>query len=136
MPEGHDIADFIEQHDRAGSKFVKLCKEMPLWEPGADTEDNTGSDDTKSDGDGEADDEEHSDTEPLIKKKQSDTLVELANAANLFHTSATDAYADVVVARSQRSCGSALLRSVPPTCAPGGGFTATTISGPTSRVSK
>jgi len=94
MPEGDDVADFLEQYDLAGSKLAKLCKEAPLWEPSADdakddaTSDEAGSDDK----DGDEDDDKQ-----VIRKKQADMLVEFASAANLFHTSARDAYADVMV---------------------------------------
>jgi putative DNA primase/helicase len=34
MPEGFDVADWIEQHDRAGSRLAQLATKAPLWEPG------------------------------------------------------------------------------------------------------
>lgn len=104
MPEGHDVADFLEEHDRAGSNLVKLVKAGPLWDPSADdAKDETGSDDAKSDGDGEGEYDEDGDTAQPIKRKQADTLIELANAAELFHTSAGDAYADVMGANHRET---------------------------------
>jgi putative DNA primase/helicase len=33
MPVGDDVADWIEQHDRAGSRLAQLAGEAPLWDP-------------------------------------------------------------------------------------------------------
>jgi hypothetical protein len=33
MPEGADVFDWIERHDRAGSKLAALAKDAPIWEP-------------------------------------------------------------------------------------------------------
>ena len=45
MPVGDDVADWIEQHDRAGSRLSQFAREAPLWEPGAaSTSGSTSSD--------------------------------------------------------------------------------------------
>jgi hypothetical protein len=35
MPQGDDVADWIERHDRAGTRLAQLAKDAPLWEPDA-----------------------------------------------------------------------------------------------------
>jgi putative DNA primase/helicase len=35
MPEGFDVAEWIERHDRAGSRLAQLAKDAPIWEPEA-----------------------------------------------------------------------------------------------------
>jgi CHC2 zinc finger len=53
MPEGDDVADFLEHHDLAGSKLAKLCKEAPLWDPSADDAEDELGDEAKSDAEGD-----------------------------------------------------------------------------------
>lgn len=72
----------------------------PLWEPRADGGQDDGradsdSDTSDSDGSGSADDDLGA---TLLKKKQADVLIELADAAYLFHTPTGDAYADITKA--------------------------------------
>jgi hypothetical protein len=45
MPEGDDVADWIERHDRAGSRLAQLAKDAPIWEPGAEAAADAGGDD-------------------------------------------------------------------------------------------
>jgi Protein of unknown function (DUF3631) len=33
MPKGDDVADWIEQHDRAGSRLAQFVKDTPSWQP-------------------------------------------------------------------------------------------------------
>src|SRR5262249_11819096 len=35
-PEGADVADWIDQHDRDGSRLAALAKDAPPWEPGVE----------------------------------------------------------------------------------------------------
>ena len=86
-----DVSDWLRD-DPSGARLAKLVQDAPLWEPGADS----GQDDGKA--------SSHSDTSPsdvsgtLLRKKQADVLIGLADAAYLFHTPTHDAYADVTKA--------------------------------------
>ena len=42
MPVGCDVADWIERHDRAGSKLAQLAAKARLWEPTAANEAKSG----------------------------------------------------------------------------------------------
>jgi 5S rRNA maturation endonuclease (ribonuclease M5) len=46
LKEGQDVSDFLTR-DRAGVKFIQLCKAAPLWEPSTDRD--GGKDDTSDD---------------------------------------------------------------------------------------
>jgi len=46
LREGQDVSDFLTR-DRAGVKFIQLCKAAPLWEPSTDRD--GGKDDTSDD---------------------------------------------------------------------------------------
>ena len=88
MPKGYDVVDWIDQHDRAGSRLAQLAKEVPLWEAQAEAGKDTsevadeGSDeDIDKGGDG--------------RPKQADLLIELAQRATLFHDEEETAYADI-----------------------------------------
>ena len=89
--DGSDVSDWLRD-DPSGARLAKLVQDAPLWEPGADS----GQDDGKA--------SSHSDTSPsdvsgtLLRKKQADVLIGLADAAYLFHTPTHDAYADVTKA--------------------------------------
>jgi 5S rRNA maturation endonuclease (ribonuclease M5) len=48
MKQGQDVSDFLER-DRAGVKFIQLCKAAPLWEPSKDSSGGEGKDDTSDD---------------------------------------------------------------------------------------
>jgi Protein of unknown function (DUF3631) len=47
MKQGQDVSDFLAR-DRAGVKFIQLCKAAPLWEPSKDSG-GEGKDDTSDD---------------------------------------------------------------------------------------
>src|SRR5262245_23263152 len=44
MPVGHDVVEWFEQHDRAGSRLALLAKDEPLWAARADDRTGTGED--------------------------------------------------------------------------------------------
>ena len=46
LKEGQDVSDFLAR-DRAGVKFIQVCKAAPLWEPSTDSD--GGKDDTSGD---------------------------------------------------------------------------------------
>jgi hypothetical protein len=48
LTEGQDVSDFLAR-DRAGVKFIKLCKEAPLWEPSKESGAGSGEDGTSDD---------------------------------------------------------------------------------------
>jgi hypothetical protein len=48
LTEGQDVSDFLAR-DRAGVKFIKLCKEAPLWEPGKESGAGGGEDGASDD---------------------------------------------------------------------------------------
>jgi Protein of unknown function (DUF3631) len=39
MPAGTDVYDWLQEHDRAGSRLAQLAKTAPVWEPGVDSGD-------------------------------------------------------------------------------------------------
>ena len=41
MPEGYDVCEFIEQHDRAGARLAAITVDAPEWEPDATDEAGT-----------------------------------------------------------------------------------------------
>ena len=48
LKQGQDVSDFLAR-DRAGVKFIQLCKSAPLWEPSTDSGGGNGKDDTGDD---------------------------------------------------------------------------------------
>ena len=91
--DGEDVRDWLKT-DSAAVKLMTQVREAPDWEP-SETKDEPGDDATKSD-DETGDDEASDDAKP-VSKKQSDELLKLASEAELFHTPAGEAYADVMV---------------------------------------
>jgi hypothetical protein len=91
MAEGDDVADFIHQHDRAGSNLAKIAREAEEWDP--NTVDPKAEEKTEKD---KSDDYDRDMEEPL-PLKQADALIRLAGNDSLFHTPSDEAYADVVV---------------------------------------
>ena len=85
---GVDVPSWIK-NDRAGAKLAKLAKVVPLWEPVADRGVDESPDPDVGVGATAA--------VELMVKKQADALIQLAEDADLFHTPAGDAYADVMV---------------------------------------
>ena len=83
-----DISSWIKS-DRAGAKLAKLAKVVPLWEPVADPGVDVSPDPDAGVSAMAA--------VELLLKKQADALIQLAEGAALFHTPASDAYADVMV---------------------------------------
>jgi hypothetical protein len=43
MPKGGDVADWLAEHDRAGSRLAQLVKEAPSWQPASAGSTTTGS---------------------------------------------------------------------------------------------
>jgi hypothetical protein len=79
MPVGHDVVEWFEQHDRAGSRLALLAKDEPLWEARAD--DGKG---TREDVGGGAD--KDTDDGRSARPKQADLLIDLAHGGRCSFT--------------------------------------------------
>lgn len=91
MPVGHDVVEWFEQHDRAGSRLALLAKDEPLWEARAD--DGKGA---REDAGGGAD--EDTDDGRSGRPRQADLLIDLAQrGALLFHDVEGTGYAKINV---------------------------------------
>jgi hypothetical protein len=114
MPTGCDVVEWLEQHDRAGSRLAQLAKDAPLWEAHADEGTRT-----REDSGGGAD--EDIDEVGGGRPKQADVLIEIAQRATLFHDEEGTAYADFGSGTATTSsisisvmASGARLRSTPP----------------------
>lgn len=87
--DGSDVSDFLRE-DPAGVRLVKLVKEAPLWDPSQAVAAPYVPEEDVDTSSGTAMPE-------IIFRKQADALIALAKVANLFHTAAGEAYADIPV---------------------------------------
>ena len=96
MPVGHDVVEWFEQHDRAGSRLALLAKDEPLWEARADDGKRTQQSWYREDVGGCAD--EDTDDGRSGRPKQADLLIDLAQrGALLFHDVEGTGYAEINV---------------------------------------
>ncbi|MGO8924949.1 MAG: CHC2 zinc finger domain-containing protein [Xanthobacteraceae bacterium] len=87
--DGSDVSEFLRE-DPAGVRLVKLVKEAPLWDPSQAVAAPHVPEEDVDTSSGTA-------TPEIILRKQADALIALAKVANLFHTAAGEAYADIPV---------------------------------------
>jgi hypothetical protein len=91
LKQGQDVSDYLAR-DRTGVKFIKLCKEAPLWEPSKDRDGtcDAGRDVTELD----ETSEQSGDTSGR-RPRQADILIRLAQSAELFHAPDGTGFADL-----------------------------------------